>query len=210
MINIYVIDDHKVFIEGILMMLSKESWVSTVEGYTQVQDFYDHATPTAESGANIVLLDVNLNRVVNGIDICKEIKKKIPHLKVIALTLHHEKRFVHGMINAGCDAYLLKNNSFDEIKKAILEVSKGKQYFTEEILKSLKKENELKDVLLDLNPRAKRVLESVVSGLTNSEIAESLQISIKTVEYYRKGLYIKFGVSNAVELTNEVNRNELL
>lgn len=209
MTNVYVLDDHKVFIEGILMMLKKIEWLDKVEGYTEVQDFYREVVDKERKKNGILILDVNLNRVLNGIDICKEIKKKAPDMKVIVLTLHHEKRFVHGMVKAGCDAYLLKSNSFNEIKTAITEVSKGRKYFANDVKQSLSKENKLNDVILNLNPREKRVLEAVLKGMMNSEIAETLKVSIKTVEYYRKGLYIKFGVSNAVELANEVNKNEL-
>lgn len=210
MTDLYIIDDHKVFIEGISMMLGKIDWLHTVQGFTEPKEFYDKIVNVECKRKRVLLLDVNLNRVVNGIDICKEVKQKAPDISIIALTLHHERRFVHGMIKAGCDAYLLKSSSFEEIAKAIFAVSEGRQYFTEEIIISLKKENELKDVLLNLNPREKRDLEAVVKGTMNTDIAEALQVSVKTVEYYRRGLFIKFGVSNAVELVNEVNKNELL
>lgn len=209
-LNVYVVDDHKVFIEGITMMLKGVEEVHNVKGFTEVNEFYDEIIDNKNLGQSILLLDVNLDRLVNGIDICREVKKKAPEVKIIALTLHHEKRFVQGMIDAGCDSYLLKSNSFQEITKAIFEVSQGRKYFSEEVMATITKENEVKDIIYNLNPREKRVLEAVVKGIMNAEIAKSLKISIKTVEYYRKGLYIKFGVSNVVELTNVVNKNEVL
>lgn len=210
MVKIFILDDHTIFIEGLAAMLERSNPLIYVKGFTEVADLYHELGNTESQDKVVLLLDIHLNRIINGIDVCSEIKQKYPDYLVIALSLHHEQRFVKSMLTAGCDAYVLKTSSFDEIRKAIQNVLLGEQYFSKEIREYISQTREQTELMISLNPREKRVMEGVIQGFTNAEIAKNLNISIKTVEYYRKGIFIKFGVNNAVELAHRMNTNEII
>lgn len=201
MTTLFLIDDHTIFLEGISQLLYKEPWIDNIHTFTDPDAFlsnrekFDGELPRA-----LFMLDINLNRLVNGIDICKELKKLYPECKVLALSMHEEYRYIKGMINAGADGYLFKTDSIEVILAGIRTVNNGSQYFSPNAEQTLKRAEVNKELLLELNPKEKRILELAFAGKTNKEIGEVLEVSHKTVEYYKSGIFIKFDVKNIIAL----------
>jgi two-component system, NarL family, nitrate/nitrite response regulator NarL len=197
MIKIIVIDDHLMFGEGIASMLNVVQ-IETIHIYTKG---YEAEAWLTVQKPDVVLLDVNLQEE-DGVVLCQKWLKQWPDLKIIGLSMHHEYRHVSGMYRAGAKGYLLKSSSRNEIVKAIRVVAEGGQYYRGEI-ETILSSGMQEQTEVDLNPKEKRILLQVVAGRTSRQIAESLGVSIKTVEFYRNSLLVKFNVKNSIELTNK-------
>lgn len=210
MIKVAITDDHLLVMQGIESMLESATSV-------KITGKYPSAKTTIEALAieqpNILLLDINLPDI-NGIDLCKQLLKLYPELKIIALSSHDDTNFVKRILKNGASGYLLKNTSKEELLEAFKTVLSGEQYLQSNIQNKLlnkslgnKKQNGLKP---KLTRREKEVLEAICEELTTQEIADKLFLSPKTVETHRMNLINKLGVKNSVGLAKIAIEQELL
>lgn len=191
--SIFIVDDHPVVAEGIRKLIqdSNAAEVIGVAGTGKAcMDFLRWEKP------DIILLDINLPDA-SGIDLCKEIKARIPAPKILALTTFNEKSCIISMMDNGADGYILKNSETEEILEAIEEVTKGNKYLCGEAETLLVKK---KQEGLLLTNREKEVLKLIADGYTNMEIAEKLFISPLTVDSHRKNLITKLEARNTASL----------
>ena len=201
-INTTIIDDHDLFAEGVMRLLTDSDKISLNASFKSFNDLIEKSTPNAY---DVILLDINLE-LESGIDVCSRIKSSYPEVKIIALTMVNELSVIRKMINNGVDGYLLKNVDKEELELAIVEVYSGNQYFgrnTKHIIyQNVKPPHSIKNG--DKNPtlsrREKEVLELIVEEYTTQEIADALHISFSTVETHRRNLSIKLGVRNTAGL----------
>jgi len=191
--RILIVDDHPMVIEGIRMMLTQ---LEDVEVCGHAMNAASCLGYFIKNTADIVLLDINLPDQ-SGIDVCKTLAKKFPDLKIIALTNFDQISYVQSMKDAGAHGYLLKNASLEEIRTAIDRVTSGKEYW-------LGRENVRESILEHNQPMITRreveVLKLIAEGLTNQEIADSLFVSVSTVDSHRKNLLSKLQVKNTAAL----------
>ena len=214
MINILIADDHAMFVDGIESILSAEADI-TVVGRS-----YDGPSVlklVKENKVDIVLLDVNLPGM-SGIEVCKELHKHHPEIKVLAISMFNEESFVSEILNNGAKGYILKNTGREELLKAIKTVESGESYFskdvTETIMKGLMNQRKASSksnmFFPKLSRREKEVLKLIAQEFTTQEIADSLFISLKTVESHRSSLLSKLNARNSVGLIRIAMENKLL
>ncbi|HHB77937.1 MAG TPA: response regulator transcription factor [Saprospiraceae bacterium] len=201
MIRVFIIDDHKMVIEGIELMLGQEENVELVGFALSAEDGIDRLTGTV---ADVLLLDINLPGI-NGIDACKIIHKRHPDLKIVALSMLKDSSLIKMMLKNGAAGYVLKNAGKDEIVAAIETVFKGKKYLDQEvndiIISSITGQNTQKsNPFPSLSRREKEVLRLILEELTTKEIAEKLFISAGTVETHRRNMLAKVGARNTAGL----------
>ncbi|MBX2929625.1 MAG: response regulator transcription factor [Saprospiraceae bacterium] len=151
------------------------------------------------AAAEVALVDINLPDT-NGIDLCIQLKKEFPKLKVLGLSTFKERSYITRMIEAGASGYLLKNASKEELEDAIAAAHKGRMYMSMEVAATLAKNASEQPAIPLLTAREKEVLHHIAQGLTNQEIAEKLFISPLTVDSHRKNLLAKFGVKNTAAM----------
>jgi len=164
----------------------------------------------------VILLDINLPGM-NGIEVCQKLSKEYPEVKVLALSMHNEESFVTEILKHGAQGYILKNTGKKELLNAIQAVFSGQSYFsdevTETIMKSLvsQKSCTKKSSILapKISRREKDVLDLIVREHTTQEIADTLFISLKTVESHRRSLLTKLGVRNTAGLVRVALENQL-
>lgn len=206
MIRIYVVDDHTVVIEGIYSLLQQETGIC-IDGYANTAagclDYFKTHT------ADVILMDISLPDM-NGVDLCKAIRKNYPGIMVLALSTFNQSTYVRKMVEAGASGYLLKNAGKREIVEAIHEVVKGKTYFSFDAGQALKAETRQQNALPQLTKREKEVLACIVEGCTNNQIADRLFISVDTVETHRKNLHSKLNVKNSAMLVRFAMEHQLL
>ena len=200
MIKVAITDDHAVIIEGIQSMLEMADTIQIIAGYTTRE-----ATQQGirENPPDVLLLDINLGNA-NGIQLCKQLTKDYPTLKIIALTNYDDTTFVRQMIKNGAKGYLLKNTSKKDLITAIETVHKGALFLPKTIKDQLLKESlgqqSSTAFIPKLTRREKEVLRLVIAEYTTEEIASELFITKKTVEAHRSNLIQKLGVRNVAGL----------
>jgi DNA-binding NarL/FixJ family response regulator len=211
--NIIIVDDHKIFRDGLILLLSNFDFVSVVGEAANGEEFLeliDNVKP------DIVLMDINMPKM-NGIEATKLALQKYPELKVIALTSFADDEYIEQMISAGVEGYMLKRSDIEDFEKAIKKVAGGGSYFSAEIIKvisrNLYKEKERKsgEQLLDkFTPREKEILNLICKGLNNEQIAELIHLSPKTVEKHKSNLFQKTETFNTVNLVIYAFKNQLI
>ena len=200
MIYLLLVDDHALFAEGLAALLNQADDISVLPICTSV----GQVIPALETYTpNLVLLDINLGDI-DGVTLCRHILYQYPALNIIAVTMHHESRYARDMKEAGAKGYLQKNVEHIEVINAIQIVHSGGTYFAKQPKKDIPQQPGFsKDLTIDLNPKEKRILDGVLAGKTSRQIADALNVSLKTVEFYRNSLFVKFDVKNVVELINK-------
>ncbi|GET22840.1 response regulator [Prolixibacter denitrificans] len=198
-LNIYLVDDHALFREGLRFLLSDMGAVDTIYEAENGEQFI---RMLPEHPAGLVLLDIEMPEM-GGIEAAQKALAIQPDLKIIALSMYSDENYYLSMIDAGAQGFLLKNSSFDEVKRAITEVAAGKTYFSAEILKSIlqsmkSRKDESKDN--ELTEREAEILCQICNGLSNNEIGELLSISKRTVDKHRENLLQKTQSRNTANL----------
>ena len=193
-----ITDDHSLVLKGIEAMLADTKEIKVVGRY-------ENAAQTLENIKNdnpdVLLLDINLPDM-DGIELCKTLHKKLPSLKILALTNFEEISFVKKMLRNGANGYLLKNTQKAELIEALKTVLNGEQYLQKRIERKLMSsalgQKKREEFIPNLTRREQEVLEAISEELTTQEISEKLFISVKTVETHRMNLMSKLGAKNSV------------
>jgi len=199
-----LVDDHKIFRDGLKLLLNEISNIKVVAEASNGKEFLD-LLDTYQP--DLVFMDIKMPEM-NGIDATRMALQKYPNLKVIVLSMSGNEEHFSLSLNAGAMAYLLKNSDKTEIEKAINCVIEEKNYFSEALLKDLVKRNYIlsKDTIAPIdNPdklsqRELEVLQLICKGLANHEIAAELNISPRTVDGHRANILDKTRSKNSISL----------
>ncbi|MDP8224323.1 MAG: response regulator transcription factor [Candidatus Lernaella stagnicola] len=209
-IRILLADDHQIVREGLRALLETEPDFVIV---AEAENGMDAIAMTHRLAPDVVIMDIAMPDI-SGIEATRGIKRDLPEVKVIALSMHDEKRFVREMLKAGASGYLLKDAAFQELTQAIKLVMDGKTYLSPEISGVLVEDyvdsvdNGVKGADI-LGPRERQVLTLLAEGKATREIAEHLAIGVKTVETYRHRIMHKLGLRTVAELTKFAIREGL-
>ncbi len=200
MIKIIICDDHPLITEGLKSFIENRDEMQIVATATSAAELWQ---VLEENETDVLILDISLPDG-NGVDICAEVKKMYPHIKVIALSNHDERSFIVRMLGNKASGYLIKSTSIGELEKAIKEVYRGGIYFGEDAQKVLVSMAEVMQVEVPpITKREKEVLEYISQGLSSPQIAEKMFISSQTVDSHRKNLMAKFGVNKTISLVQK-------
>jgi len=199
MIQLAITDDHTIVIEGIKTMLKSNKEIVILQSFTNINDTLE----SLDVSIQVLLLDINLPDG-NGILACKDLLKKFPKLKIIALTNFEDSSFIRQIMKNGANGYLLKNTGKAELVTAIKTVLEGDNYLPQSIRDILLNESIGKGnssyFIPKLTSREKEILDLIIKEFTTDEIATSLFLSAKTVETHRSNLIQKLGVKNTAGL----------
>ena len=211
-IKIILVDDHAIFLKGLRMMVNECNnfkVIGEASNGRELLDLLSHMTP------DVVLTDIKMP-VMNGVEATKAAIEKYPHLKIMALTMFSDLKYMRLMAEAGASGFILKSIGKTELELAINKVSSGKTYFSPQLLGEIAVSDPvessgifLEDVNERLTERELDVLQYIVKGLSTQEIADRLFISKRTVEGHRANLILKTGTRNVVDLVIYAIRNRL-
>jgi len=193
-------DDHALILDGIRTVLQ-----SHYEVAGQARDGRALVQLVEKVKPDVVIVDISMP-LLNGFEAATQIKKSLPGTKVIFLSQHLNPAYLKHALKLGASGYVLKAEATEELQHAVETVLRGKTYvspaFGQDVIANLwnssgkvSKESE------ELTDRQREILQLVVEGKGNKEIADILHVSIKTVEFHRARLMAKLGVKTVAELT---------
>lgn len=194
-INLLIIDDHPMVIEGMKAMLQQLSFVQL---QASAMNAFDGIEMLKKHEVHVAIVDINLPDI-SGIELTAKIKKEFPTVQVLAMSTFKERSYISQMIQNGAIGYLVKSASKEEIEEAILSAYEGKFYLSQDLNMSRQDQQDI-PALPILSSREKEVLKLIADGLTNPQIAQQLFISLHTVDSHRKNLLTKFAVNNTASL----------
>lgn len=218
--RIVLADDHALVRDGIRSLLETESDLEVIGEASNGKEAIDLV---AEVNPNILIIDIRMP-VMNGIDAVAELTKSKSPVKTIILSMHDSEEYILKSISSGANGYLLKDTDKSEFIKAIHTVREGGKYFSGDIsnvlvnnLLGAKKEvvkeetpKKTGENVFDLTNKELKVLELVLSGLTNQQISEKLQNSKRTIETHRFNLMRKMDVKNLIDLSKKSQKYNLI
>jgi len=155
---------------------------------------------------DVLLLDVGLSGD-DGVELCAELRKLYPALKILMLTTYAEIAVITRALDSGALGYVLKNSTSDEIREGIRTVSDGERFLCDKVKILLKKTATER---ITLTGRERELLKLVVEGKTNAEIADKMCLALQTVKGYRSNLIFKLQVNNTAELVKVALERKLL
>ncbi|OFX62065.1 MAG: hypothetical protein A2046_15485 [Bacteroidetes bacterium GWA2_30_7] len=213
-IKILLADDHFIITDGIIAMLSQ---LDEYEIIGEARDGIETIEKVKELNPDILIIDISMPKM-NGIEVTKKIRETNNKLKILVLTQHDKKEYVFQMLKAGADGYLLKNSNKNELITALNAISDGNKYFGKKIsdivLNNYVSNNNSQDeeyiqpnVLL--TKRELEIIKLIVKDKNNQEIADSLNISLRTVETHRRNIMQKLNVKTVVALVRYALNNNI-
>ena len=211
--KIIIVDDHKIFRDGLLLLLKNFDFVSVIGEASNGEEFLNLIKNEVP---DIVFMDINMP-IMNGIEASKIALQKYPELKIVALTSFADDEYIEQMISSGVEGYMLKRSDIDDFEKAIKRVAEGGSYFSDEIIKvitrNLVQSKGRKKVISKLpvfTSREMEILELICKGLNNEQIAEIIFLSPKTIEKHKSSLFQKTETFNTVNLVIYAFKNQLV
>ena len=201
--RVVIAEDHTIIREGLRSLLNQ---AKDFEIVGEAADGREALRLVEKLKPDLVLTDLSMPRM-DGTDVIGTIKKKFPHTKVIALTVHQAEEYVLATLRAGVDGYVLKEASYDELMMAIRSVLQGKRYLSPEISGKLiegylegRKSFKMDSLWDTLTKREREILKLIAEGFKSKDIADYLFISVHTVETHRSSLMKKLNLHNTAAL----------
>ena len=211
-VRILLADDHKIMREGLKALLERQLDIQVM---AEAENGLEAVRLTQKLKPDIVIMDIGMEEL-NGIEATRQIVADVPGVKVIALSMHSDKRFVIEMLKAGAFGYLLKDSAPEELTSAIRAVAANQPYLSPKITDVVLKDY-LSTLSLQTEPtaftvltaREREVLQLIAEGNTTKEIASALQVSVKTIETHRQQMMEKLNIRSIAELTKYAIREGL-
>jgi NarL family two-component system response regulator LiaR len=206
-IKILLVDDHAVVRSGLSKFLLVNKDFKLIG---EASDGAEAVSMASLHKPDVILMDLSMPGM-DGIAATREIKKKYPSIKVIALTSFSDQNMVQGALQAGANGYLQKNVTAAELAAAIRGAHEGKMTLSPEAVQALANSTAQPQIAGNtLTERELDVLRYMVEGMNNNEIAEKLVISLGTVKFHVSNIFQKLGVDNRVEAVKMAMEQKLV
>ena len=211
MIRVLVVDDHAILRDGIRSLLESQEDIIVVG---EAGDGSEAIELTSKLLPDIVLMDISMPKT-NGLEATRAIKERSPNIKILILTQHDNREYIAPALGAGAAGYVLKRSGRREMLNAIRQIHENGVYLTSNLTQEVFQEYSQsscngKENDQHLTERERQVLELIVEGNSNKEIALDLGISPKTVSVHRTNIMSKLNVQNTVELIRFATNHPLL
>jgi len=207
--RVLLADDHALILDGIRAALQAEyEIVGLAKDGRALVEAAERLKP------DVVVLDISMP-LLNGFEAAKQIKKSTPHSKLIFLSQHLNPAYLKQTLRLGASGYVLKSGATEELHQAIRTALQGKVYITpafgEEVIARLwNREGQLSEETEGLTDRQREILQLIIEGRGNKEIADVIHVSVKTVEFHRARIMAKMGVRSVAELTKAALQQGLI
>lgn len=210
--KVIIVDDHDMFRDGIKSMLILDEIADVIAEASNGKQFLELLNDYIP---DVVLMDIDMP-IMNGIEATQKAIEKYPELKVLVLTMFGEEKYYVEMIDAGAKGFVLKSSNKSELIKAIVDVSNGQSYFSNELLSKIiarigkHKTSKDEKKAISFSNREIEIIQLMCTGISTNEIADKICLSKKTVENYRVKLLQKTGCKNSVSLIVYAIKNGII
>ncbi|MFO8067422.1 MAG: response regulator transcription factor [Bacteroidales bacterium] len=210
-IKVVIVDDHKLVTDCISLFLMGADNIDVIGIAHSGQEALD-LLKTVQP--DVMLLDISMPNM-SGIETTAAIKKNFSDIKILILSMHSDYNNISDAIDVGADGYVPKDVSSEELVEAIQTINDGKNYFhttiSEEIVRNYaNKKKKSSGVMPNLTKRELEVLQLFAEGYNNSEIAEKLFLSVRTIESHKNHILQKTNMKNSVELIKYAIKNKII
>jgi DNA-binding NarL/FixJ family response regulator len=210
-VRIVLVDDHRLVRAGIRALLEKTPQGEVVG---EAADGRQAFALIEKQRPDIVLIDIAMPGL-NGLDAVDRIKKEWPETKVIILSMHANEEYVVRALRSDVSGYLIKDAAVDELEDAIRTVTEGEVYFSRRISERVIRDyltntDEIRGPLEQLSSRQREVLQLIGEGKNTKEIADILQVSVKTIEAHRLQLMQRLDIHDIPGLVKFAIRTGLV
>lgn len=200
-ITVLLADDHKMFRDGLRVMLEKDPDMEVVGEAANGREAVELALKLEP---DVIIMDVSMD-VLNGVEATRQILRASPMVKVIGLSMHSDSRYVSQMLKARAMGYILKDCAYTELAQAVRTVYANETYLSPGIISGVVTDYVRHLYLADdptelLTPREREVLQLLAEGSSTKEIAATLHISVKTVETHRRRVMEKLQLRSYADL----------
>ena len=204
--NLFIVDDHQLVVDGLRSLLNNEERYTIVGCSNKPKEVM---AMLDELKVNILLTDINMPEM-SGVELTRNVKKKHPNIKVLALSMFGERQVIKEMIDAGISGYILKNTGKQELVEALDKLASGQTFFGEEVTKELMKSFRNNDEVSHLTNREIEIIRLIECEHSNKKIADMLFISERTVETHRKNIFRKTGTQSIVGLLKYAYEHKII
>jgi DNA-binding NarL/FixJ family response regulator len=212
MIKVILVDDHKMFREGLKFALSQ---MEGIEVIGEASDGVQFLEVIKEKKPDVVLMDISMPKM-DGVEATQNAIQIDPEIKIITLSMFSDADYYQKMVAAGTKGFLVKETGIDELRKAIQIVYDGGTYFSQQLLQNIivnisnPTVKSSRNKAVELTRREEEVLELICKGYSNKEIADALFISQKTVEGHKSNLMDKTNTKSAINLMLFAIKHQLI
>jgi len=210
-IRVVLADDHRIIREGLRALLEQEQDIQLV---AEAETGREAVQLARKLTPHVLVMDLAMPDL-NGIEATRQVVKESPQVKVLGLSMHTDKRFILGMLEAGASGYLLKDCAFEEFVNAVRSVAAGGMYLSPRIAGAVVRERLMPAAAPvstpggALTPREREIVQLIAEGRCTKEIADLLSVSVKTVETHRQHIMAKLNINSVAELTKFAIREGL-
>lgn len=204
--RVFLVDDHVMLLDGLKSVLSKEEELEVIG---EAQNGKEALGFIKENDLDILITDYSLP-VMDGLELVKVVRRVKPEIKIIVLSMHRESHLVKEILQEGISAYVLKEDSTNELLIAIEHVIKDKVYLSDEINRMLISSLKFQEEVKLFSDREREILKLIAKEFSSRQVAKELFISERTVETHRRNMMKKAGTSTTIGLINFGYENKLI
>ncbi len=198
--NIYIVDDHKMMIDGISALLKNDERFVIIGQNTNP---LNALLEIEKKKPHVLITDISMKEL-SGIELAKRVKAIDNDIKILALSMHDDRQTISDMLEVGISGYVLKNTGMDELTAAITKVANGQMFFSAEVtdtmMKAMSEPKNTNKETVSLTPREIEIVKLISTELSNAQIGEKLFISERTVETHRKNIFRKTNTKSVAGL----------
>jgi DNA-binding NarL/FixJ family response regulator len=203
--GVIIVDDHRLFRSGLKFLLESTGKYSVIGESSNGNELLELL---ARVQPDLVIMDISMPEM-NGVDATRLAISRYPDLKILILSMFGETQYYNSLIDLGIKGFLMKDADNDEFFRAVGKIISGETYFSQELLLTIIRDN-TQNQTIKLSQREREILSLISHGLSNHEIAASLNISQRTVERHRTHLLEKTGSKNSIRLVIYALKNKLI
>ncbi len=208
-LSIILVDDHKLFREGLKSLMENFSYIGQIQEASNGHEFLELLH---KSTPDVVFMDIEMPEM-DGIVATRKAIDAYPDLNVVALSMYGNENYYTQMINAGAKGFILKNSGIQDVENAIQNVITGNNYFSQEIFQRLIQglgRKQRKNTNPELSAREEEIVFLICKGLSNQEIADKLYLSKRTVDKHRENILSKTHSKNTAGIVMYAVKNGIV